>query len=296
MSFIQASPFDSGNVLITGASSGIGREIARQLAPRARTLVLIARRRERLEKLRAELLETRPELRVEVVACDLTDLAATKAAVDEVVARVGAIDVFVNNAGTSTHGLFERIAWDKMEQLIRTNVTTPLWITRRLVPDMVARRHGGLLVIGSGAGVAPMLGEAAYSGSKHFLHGLTETLRLELTSTGVRVTEVCPGPVTTEFDASAGIDAAGSWGGGLRITAEQCAREAIAGFDRRRALVYPGRTYRWLMYLRAVLPTWIQRAIMTLGAQRFRLEHIGPPAEVHPGHPARLVDETPRVP
>jgi short-subunit dehydrogenase len=226
MSLTQASPFDNGIVLVTGASSGIGREIARQLAPRARTLILVARRRERLEALRVELLEMHPELRVEVVACDLADISASTVAVNEVVARLGAIDVFVNNAGSSTHGLFERVAWDKMDQLIRTNVTTPLWITRRLVPDMVARGHGGLLVIGSGAGVAPMLGEATYSGSKHFIHGLTETLRLELCSTGVRVTEVCPGPVTTEFDASAGIDAAGSWGGGLRITAEQCAREA----------------------------------------------------------------------
>jgi short-subunit dehydrogenase len=276
MSLTQASPIDNGNVLITGASSGIGREIARQLAPRARTLVLIARRRERLEALRAELLEVRPELRVEVVACDLADIAATTAAVDDVVARVGTIDVFVNNAGSSTHGLFESVAWEKMDQLVRTNVTTPLWITRRLVPEMVARRHGGLLVIGSGAGVAPMLGEAAYSGSKHFIHGLTETLRLELRSTAVRVTEVCPGPVTTEFDASAGIDGAGSWGGGLRITADQCAREAIAGFDRGRALVYPGRTYRWLMYLRAVLPTWVQRALMTSAAKTFRLQHAGP--------------------
>jgi uncharacterized protein len=279
MSLTQASPIDDGNVLITGASSGIGREIARQLAPRVRALVLVARRGDRLEALRAGFLETRPDLRVEVVACDLADLPATMAAVDEVVARVGAIDVFVNNAGTSTHGLFERIAWDKMDQLIRTNVTTPLWITRRLVPDMVARRRGGLLVIGSGAGVAPMLGEAAYSGSKHFIHGLTETLRLELRSTGVRVTEVCPGPVTTEFDLNAGIDPRAAPMKGLRITAEQCAREAIAGFDRARALVYPGRTYRWLMYLRAVLPTWMQRALMASAAKRFRLlESAGAPA------------------
>jgi short-subunit dehydrogenase len=116
-----------------------------------------------------------------------------------------------------------------------------------------------------------MPGAATYTASKHYLHGLTQTLRADLAGTGVTVTEVCPGPVATEFDTAAGIPEAtsgpGRW---LRISAETCAADSLAGLDRGQALVFPGRTYRALMRLQALTPLALQRAAAANTAKRIR--------------------------
>ncbi|MBA3555857.1 MAG: SDR family NAD(P)-dependent oxidoreductase, partial [Gemmatimonadales bacterium] len=133
--------------------------------------------------------------------------------------------------------------------------------------------RGGILNIGSGAGLALMPAAAAYVGTKHFLHGFTEVLRLDLTGTGVVVTEVCPGPVETEFDRVAGI---GEGGGGLptalKVTAEQCAREAIAGFEKGKAMVFPGAAYKVLMAAQSVIPRPLQRMAMRGPSREARAE------------------------
>src|SRR5699024_9188703 len=132
------------------------------------------------------------------------------------------------------------------------------------VPSMVERGRGGILNVGSGAGLALMPAAAAYVGTKHFIHGLSEGLRLDLTDTGVVVTEICPGPVETEFDERAGIDSES--GGGLppalKITAKQCAREAITGFEKGKALVFPGKAYKALMMTHSLIPRSLERWAM----------------------------------
>lgn len=232
-------------ILVTGASSGIGAELARQLAPRALRLVLTARRTEQHEALRREMLKENPRLDIHVEPCDLSDTEATAAWAAEVAARFGPIDVLINNAGFGGRAPYDLADWEKVHRMVRVNVVAPALLTHTFVGTMVDRGRGGVLNIGSGAGLALMPAAAAYVGTKHFLHGFTEVLRLDLTGTGVVVTEVCPGPVETEFDEQAGIDS--ETGGGLpptlKITAEQCAREAIAGFEKGEALVFPGRAY-----------------------------------------------------
>jgi short-subunit dehydrogenase len=126
---------------------------------------------------------------------------------------------------------------------------------------MVARGRGGILNIGSGAGLAVTPAGAAYCASKHFIDGFSEALRADLSGTGVVVTQVCPGPVDSEFDSVAGSEG-GIVGGPpqfMRISAEQCAREALAGFDRGAALVLPGRAYRVAMTLLPLAPRSLQR-------------------------------------
>jgi short-subunit dehydrogenase len=263
-------PIDNGTVLITGASAGIGRELARQLAPRARTLVLVARRAERLGALRAELLAANPELSVYLAPCDLSDPGAVCAMLEEVLDKVGDIDILVNNAGLGNQNLYERADWARVQEIIQVNVLALALLTHRLVGPMVARGRGGILNIGSGAGLALLPGAAAYVGSKHFVNGFTETLRLELTATGVAVTRVCPGPVDTEFDQAAGIEGFDAGPPIPALSAAQCAREALRGFEKGSALVFPGFAYRSLMILLGVLPRALQRAMLRPAARRLR--------------------------
>ena len=148
--------------------------------------------------------------------------------------QAGAIDVLVNNAGVGDQALADQADWARVRNVLRTNVLAVAQLTTALVPAMVDRGRGGVLNMGSGAGLTVMPAAAAYSASKHFMDGFSEALRADLTGTGVVVTQVCPGPVDSEFDQLAG--SAGGMTGGppqfLRISAAQCAREALAGFDR----------------------------------------------------------------
>lgn len=260
--------------LITGASSGIGAELARQLGPRADRLVLTARRTERLEALRAAILRGSPRLEVHVEPCDLSDLDATEAFAGDVASRFGPLDILVNNAGFGDYSPYDLAEWETVQRMIRVNVIAPALLTRRFIPPMVERRRGGILNIGSGAGITIMPAAAAYVGTKHFLHGFTEALRLDMTGTGVVVTEVCPGPVETEFDERAGIDVESAAGLPpiFRISAERCAREAISGFEKGDALVFPGSAYRALMALESVTPASVQRRAMRGRAQQARAE------------------------
>lgn len=252
---------DDATVVVTGASSGIGRELARQLVRRAAVLVLVARRGDRLEQLRDELVAGRPDLRVVVVPGDLSDEQAVDRAVTDIRAQVGAVDVLVNNAGMGDQVLFDQADWSRTRQVLYTNVIGLTQLTAAFVPSMVERGRGGVLNIGSGAGLTVMPVSAAYSASKHFVDGFSEALRADLAGTGVAVTQVCPGPVDSEFDAVAG--SAGGMTGGppqfMRISAATCARQAIAGLERNAALVFPGRIFRVAMALLPLAPRRLLR-------------------------------------
>ena len=266
------SPIDDGAVLITGASAGIGRELAVQLAPRARMLILLARRAGRLEELRASLLARHPRLQVLTVSVDLSDETDVERALAEVGEQAGAVDVLVNNAGVGDQALADQADWTRVRNMLRTNVLAVAQLTTVLVPAMVKRGRGGVLNMGSGAGLTVMPAAAAYSASKHFMDGFSEALRADLTGTGVVVTQVCPGPVDSEFDQIAG--SAGGMTGGppqfLRISAAQCAREALAGFDRGVPLVFPGRAYRIAMRALPLLPRELSRRQAAWSAAHIR--------------------------
>jgi short-subunit dehydrogenase len=246
-------------VLISGASSGIGLELARQLAPRARALVLVARRAERLEGLKDELSSKHPGLVVRTEPCDLSNPDAVDALSGRLLENFGAVDVLVNNAGAGIQGLYEKSDWERVHAVIRLNVVALALLTRRLVPAMVARHHGGVLNMNSGAGVATMPGMAAYVGTKHFVTGFTATLRAELDGTGVVVSQALPGPVETGFDEAASIGPPGALDRFFRISAERCAQEVIRGFERGRAMIFPGAAYGVVMMLQGVLPRTLQQ-------------------------------------
>ncbi len=277
-------PVDGGTVLITGASAGIGREFAVQLAERAATLVLLARRARLLEELRDTLLAERPGLRVLCLPADLSDENGVERAVADVRERAGPVDVLINNAGVGDQALFDLADWARTRAVLHTNVFAVARLTAALVPAMVARGRGGVLIMGSGAGLTVMPAAAAYSASKHFVDGFTEGLRADLAGTGVVVTQVCPGPVESEFDTVAG--SGGGMTGGppqlLRISAAQCAREALAGFARAQPLVFPGRSYRMLMHALPLLPRGLARRQAARSTLRLRHAAAGDTAAIEP--------------
>jgi uncharacterized protein len=261
-----------GTVLITGASSGIGRELARQFGACAETLVVVARRLARLEELRAELLSHHPGLKVIVLAADLSDEGDVERLLAEVSEQADPVEVLVNNAGLGDSVLFDRSEWTRTRHLLRTNIFAMAQLASALVPGMVQRGRGGVLNIGSGAGLTVMPNAAAYAASKHFVAGFSEALRADLAGTGVTVTQVCPGPVDSEFDQVAGCEGGmvGAPPQFFRISAGQCAREALAGFERGHAVVFPGRRYRFLMRALPLVPLWLRRKQAAKAAARLR--------------------------
>ncbi len=257
----MGSAIDRGAVLVTGASSGIGMAIAREVASRAKTLVLVARRVQRLEELRAELSKTRSDLRIEVIACDLSDREQTRSLHGEVTARGIDIDVLVNNAGVGLMGAFDRADPERLLSMIELNVTSLTLLTRAFLPSMIGRRRGGVLNISSGFGLSVLPSFAGYIATKHYVTGLNEALVADLAGTGVTATQVCPGPVATEFEQGIGNYTGKKVPSFIEITPEACARAAIQGFDRGRAMVVPGFLIKLALLLNAVSPRFLRRIV-----------------------------------
>ncbi|MBX3231338.1 MAG: SDR family oxidoreductase [Labilithrix sp.] len=258
------SAIDGGTVLVTGASSGIGMEIARAVAPRANCVVLVARRLARLDELKEELTKSHPSLRVETIACDLSDRDAAKKLPAEVTARGLAVDVLVNNAGVGMMGAFDRADPDKLLAMIDLNVTSLTILTRALLPAMVEKGRGGVINVSSGFGVAVMPSFAAYVATKHYVTGLSEALVSDLAGTGVVVTQVLPGPVATEFEQQIGNYTGRRAPGIVEISAARCARATIRGFDRGRAMVVPGVLISLALLVNALSPRFMRRLFASI--------------------------------
>ena len=194
-----------GTALITGASAGLGRDYARLFAADGHDVVLVARRRERLEELAREI-GGKSGAQAHVLPLDLGDREAPRRCVEELRARGLAIDFLVNNAGLGTNGAFAESDPAKQLEMIQVNVTTLVELTRLLLPDMIARKRGRVLNVGSTAGFQAGPFMAVYYASKAFVNSFSEALAYELDGTGVTVTVSCPGATETEFAGHAGND------------------------------------------------------------------------------------------
>ncbi len=190
---------DGCSALITGASAGIGREFARQLAGRARSLILVARREERLNQLRDELRQQHPILTVHIRKADVADLAQLKELEGWFEHEKIDVDLLVNNAGLGDSGPFATSDSRRNEQMMLVNMVALTSLTRHLLPQMIARKRGGILNVSSCAGFLPISDFAVYAATKAYVTSFSEALRAELRGTGVRVCTLCPGPVHTEF-------------------------------------------------------------------------------------------------
>lgn len=234
------APSPQSTALITGASSGIGAELARELARRGHGVVLVARRVERLEAL-AEELRSAHGIRAEALACDLVDPAARDALPGRVEALGLRVDILVNNAGYGSAGQFVDLDVGAETDMVRLNCEAVVALSSAYAQQMVGRGSGGILIVASSAGMQPIPGQATYAASKAFALSFSEALHTELGPRGVAVTALCPGPVDTEFAARAGLeDAFAQVPRFARVSSEDCARLAVDGLDRGRRVVVPG--------------------------------------------------------
>jgi hypothetical protein len=255
-------PSPSTTALITGASSGIGAEIARRLAERGHGVTLVARRRERLEELAAELSQAH-EVRAEVEACDLTSPEARRALIEAVEHRSLGVAVLVNNAGFGNGGLFHEQDAETELDMVRTNVEALLHLCHAFVPGMVRRGAGAVLNVASVAAFQPVPRQATYGATKAFVLSLTDAMSADLHGTGVTATSLCPGPVPTEFGEVAGVDEGLMNIPGVSVSPADVASAAVDGLERGKRVVVPGAATRAAALLGSASPRW-----MTLEALR----------------------------
>jgi uncharacterized protein len=252
---------DDCNALITGASAGIGRELARQLAGRARSLILVARRKQKLNELGDELSQRYPNLTVYIRKTDLADLAQLKGLMAWLDDEKIEVDLLINNAGLGDLGPFAVSDPVRNEQIMLVNMVALTSLTRHLLPPMIARKRGGILTVSSSAGFLPIPGFAVYAATKAYVTSFSEALRAELRGTGVSVCGLCPGPVHTEFQEVAKRP------GGQRedapefvhVSVEQVVRDAFKGLEADRPLVIPGLAMKIVMLLVRITPMPILR-------------------------------------
>ena len=252
---------DGCSVLITGASAGIGREFARQLAGRGRSLLLVARREQKLKELREELKRQHPNLTVHIRKTDLADLAQLNELLAWLDREMIDIDLLINNAGLGDSGPFVTSDPIRNEQMTLVNMVALTSLTRHLLPRMIAKKRGGILNVSSSAGFLPIPEFAIYAATKAYVTSFSEALRAELRGTGVTVCALCPGPVHTEFQEVAKRP------GGRRedgpefahVSVEQVVRDALTGLESNRPLVIPGLPMKIGMFLVRITPMPILR-------------------------------------
>lgn len=235
-------PTVDSTCLVTGASSGIGADIARSLAARGHGITLVARRTDRLETLAAELRD-RHGARMEVLSCDLGKADARQGMRAEIEGRGLTVGVLVNNAGFGSAGRFDRLDPERELDLVRLNVEAVVDLCGRYVPELVRRGRGAVLNVASTAAFQPLPRQATYAASKAFVLSFTDALHEDLAGTGVTATTLCPGPAKTEFMDNAGIHWEGMpdflWSDSATV-----AEAGVHGLEKGRRVVVPGALNR----------------------------------------------------
>lgn len=255
--------------LVTGASAGIGRELAREFAAHGFDLVIVARRRSRLASLKREL-EATHRVRVRVAEADLYDPGAA-ARLQRSLARTP-IDVLVNNAGTLEGGGFAGSAAERNEQMVQLNIAALVALTHALLPAMLRRGRGRIVNLASIAAFAPVPYLAVYSATKAFVLSFSEALVEELRDTGVTVTAVCPGLTNSEM-SDAALERApelAPYRHYLFAEPQEVARAAYAGCMKGEALVVPGAANQFYDSLMKVTPRAARRRLAALFGRALR--------------------------
>jgi short-subunit dehydrogenase len=257
-------PTTQRTALVTGASSGIGAVFARRLAKDGFRLILVARRRDRLDQLARELPAA------ETVAADLTvpqDLALVEARI----AAEPTLELLVNNAGFGTKGLYWQTPFEAQERMHQLHVMATMRLSRAALAAMVPRGRGGVINVSSVAGFGQSPNNVSYCSTKAWMNSFTEGLDLELRGAGspVRVQALCPGFTVTEFQDTMGISRDGipSW---MWMRAEDVVDQSLRGLAEGKTFVVPGAFYKLIVSLEKITPRRLRSAAVVAAARRAR--------------------------
>ncbi len=238
--------------LVTGASAGLGAEFARQLAAKGERLVLVARRRERLDELAAALGNAR------AVAMDLSEPGAAARLMADLEQHGDTVELLVNNAGFGLAGQFAELDGDRQREMIDLNCGALAELAHAVLPGMVARMAGGILNVASTAAFQPGPGMAVYFATKAFVLSFSEALHDEAEPHGVKISCLCPGPTRTEFRSVSGFDPKGRLAK-LSADAASVVAAGLRGLERNQAVVVPGLSNKMIAQAHRLLPRAVMR-------------------------------------
>ncbi|HTK58200.1 MAG TPA: SDR family oxidoreductase [Sphingomicrobium sp.] len=240
--------------VITGASAGLGVDFARQLSAQGKQLVLVARRRDRLDALAAELASAR------AVEMDLSEAGAADRLIADVTAHGEQVDLLVNNAGFGLTGRFAELDGPRQRQMIDLNCGALVELAHAVLPAMIERKQGRILNVASTAAFQPGPGMAVYFATKAFVLSFSEALHEEVKRHGVTVSALCPGPTATEFGEVAGFGPSNLLD---KVAADSASvvRAGLAGLDNGKAVIIPGLMNKSTAQAHRFFPrSWVRKA------------------------------------
>lgn len=260
----MSAPFAYQCALVTGASSGLGEEYARQLAPTCKAMILVARREDLLEKLSDELRQSWPHLVVHCLPVDLT-IPASRSGLFLQLKDWGLVpDLLINNAGMGDFGVFSNADWSKLDAMLQLNVTALTHLCHEALPGMIAQGRGAIVNVSSLASILPIPDFSVYAATKAYVTSFSEALRMELREFMIPVLAVCPGPVHTGFGeiAMRDVDADGIPSReGFYTSPERVVSDSIRALHADKARVYPGWKIALLAAGISLLPMAAVRAL-----------------------------------
>lgn len=246
--------------LITGASSGIGRDIARELAKRDYNLILVSRDKEKLEQVKKEL-----KVKTEIIPVDLSNSENCKNLYKQVKEKFGAINILINNAGFGEFGFLTETSLEKEINLINTNITAVHVLTKLFLKDMQEQNKGNILNVSSIAGFLPGPLMSAYYSSKSYVLRLSQSIREELKKqkSNVKISVLCPGPVKTNFNNVAGVKFQLH-----SLTSEYVAKYTIRKMLKNKFLIIPGITIKLTAFASKIIPSVILSKFVYISQKR----------------------------
>ncbi|HEX6290393.1 MAG TPA: SDR family oxidoreductase [Herpetosiphonaceae bacterium] len=245
--------------LVTGASSGLGVDFARQLAARGCNLILVARREQQLRAVQQEIAQ-RYGVDVTIIPMDLAQTNAPQVLYDQIKESGKTVDVLINNAGYGLYGAFTEIAWEREKNMLELDIITLMHLTKLFVKDMVARNFGFLLLVASIGAYQPSPLYASYSAAKSFVLNFGEALNYELRSTNVRCTVLSPGITATEFLKVSGQQPSRYQRMAMMQSAD-VTRIGIESMLKGRPSVVPGRLNALTVWSNRLIPRRLSAAI-----------------------------------
>jgi uncharacterized protein len=244
-------------VLVTGASGGIGEELARQLAAKGYDLILVARTQSKLETLAKDLLG-KYNIRAATIALDLSSHTATQDILKHLEAQQLKVDVLVNNAGFGEYGEFATSDPVKQEQMLNLNIVTLTMLTRALLPKMLENKWGRVMNVASTAAFMPGPLMSVYYATKAYVLSFSEAIAEELKGTGVTVTTLCPGPTETGFQARADMQDSKLVKGRNLMGVAEVVKQGLEGLERGQSVVIPGL----MNQMQALFPRFLPRSLV----------------------------------